>query len=798
MSSVIGALRVNLGLDSAAFNRGLGAAQTQLSGFQKTLIRAGRQARAVGRNLSIGVTAPVVAGFGGVLKSAGDFEKSMNRVKALSGATGRDFKELGAVARELGSSTQYSASQAADAMGFLAMAGFDANEIIGAMPSTLQLAAAAGADLGTSADIVSNILTGFGREVGDLAEVNDVLVKTLSSSNTDLRMLGDAMKYVGPVASSAGMRFNEVAAAVGLLGNAGIQGEMAGTALRGMMSRLLNPTKQATDAITQLGVELYKPNGQLKDLAGILQELQPHADDTAAIMEIFGQRAGPAVAALLSQGSDGLREFERVLANSSGVAASIAATQMEGFNGALVSLKSALEGLAIAIADSGLLEWATRAVTAVTAWVRSVSESNPALFKWGVVIAGVAAALGPLVAGIGLTMAALAPLAGAIMALISPLGLLAAGVTAAAGAIYANWDSLKESFPAIAGIIEGALDGLLAVFGRLSAASEILVVGIVGHFRLLGEMIEALLTGDLSGALDAGSEIVRGFGRTVVEILRALVGDIADAALNIGHEIVAGIQRGLKEKWQGLKDSVVGMGSGMKNWLKKELRINSPSKVFQELGQGVVEGLVKGIDGGSDLIKGAASGMSDALSFGGFVHSAERAESAFTGIGEAASGAFGRIGQLFAEGVRGATSLREALGGVLKSLGQVLLRQAQTSLTNAFGGSKSIGGSIVSGLFSGLMGFATGTPYAPGGLSLVGERGPELVDLPRGARVLNANVTRGAMGGGQNITFAPVIDARGADAGAVARIEQSLQRAQVEFETRVIGTVRGAQRKRLL
>lgn len=289
--------------------------------------------------------------FRSVVSAAADFEQSMNRVGVLTGATDTQFKALEAQAKELGRTTQFSASQAADAMGFLGMAGFDTEQIFGAMPGTLQLAAAAQMDLARAADITSNVMSGYGMEVEQLGHVNDVLVKSFTSANTDLAQLGEAMKYAGPVAKSAGVQFEETAAALSLMGNAGIQGSMAGTSLRGAISRVLTPTKQMRSAMQQAGLQFTNAEGRLLPLADIIEQLEPHAEDAGLFMELFGQRAGPAMAALVSQGSDELRRLDRDLQGSAGTAGRVADAQMQGFEGAMRRMRSATEGVAIAIGE---------------------------------------------------------------------------------------------------------------------------------------------------------------------------------------------------------------------------------------------------------------------------------------------------------------------------------------------------------------------------------------------------------------------------------------------------------------
>ncbi len=201
---------------------GFAGMNTSIQGMNTKIQKSSAGLTAAGGILT-GLGASIVLLGGAALRTGAEFDSGMRKVAAVSGAAGSEIKALRDIAKELGSTTQFSATQAADAMGFLAQAGFSANEVMGAIPSTLQLASAAQLDLASAADITSNILAGFGLEVSELGRANDVLVKTFTSANTDLVQLGQAMKFVGPVAKAAGVSFEETAAAVGLLGNAGIQ-----------------------------------------------------------------------------------------------------------------------------------------------------------------------------------------------------------------------------------------------------------------------------------------------------------------------------------------------------------------------------------------------------------------------------------------------------------------------------------------------------------------------------------------------------------------------------------------------
>jgi TP901 family phage tail tape measure protein len=366
------------------------------SATNESLMVVSKRMSDVGKDLSKKVTLPLVALGTGALITAGNFEAGMNKVRAITGGTEADIKQLSDQAKELGSSTKFSATEAANAMSFLGMAGFDTNQILGAMPGTLQLAAAANMGLAEAADITSNVLSGFGIEVDQLGSVNDALVKTLTRTNTDLSQLGQAFKFVGPVAKGAGIEFNEVAAAIGLLGNAGIQAGMAGTSLRGAITALLNPSKQVSGIMQSLGLNVKDANGELLPLNEIIEQLEVSGASTGEMMQIFGQRAGPAMMALVEQGSEALRGLTEELDNSGGTAENIANIQMEGLNGAMTELKSAVEGFMIALGESGLLKAMTGFTKFLSTTVRALGNMNPVFLTTVTIVGAFAAALGPL------------------------------------------------------------------------------------------------------------------------------------------------------------------------------------------------------------------------------------------------------------------------------------------------------------------------------------------------------------------------------------------------------------------
>lgn len=478
-------LVVKIKANTADFNKNFDKLSKRLAADSKKM-------REAGKTMTMKVTAPLALMGAAALKAGADFETGMNKVAGLAGLdkTSEMFKKLEGQARELGATTQFSASQAADAMGFLAMAGMEADSIYAAMPHTLNLAAAAQMDLGTSADIVSNVMTGYGLAADDAERATDVLVKAMTSANTDLSQLGEAMKYAGPVASAMGITFEDAAAAIGLMGNAGIQGSMAGTSLRGSLARLANPTAGITDAMTTLGERLgytseeteammanVGKTGPLENMTGIVQFLEQSGAEAADMLAIFGQRAGPAMAALVSQGSEALEGLKGDLEGAGGTAKRIADIQMEGLKGAMLGLKSAAEAVAISLSSSGLLNWATKLAERVAGLLRWVANLDPKFLKWASVVGIVVAAIGPLLVVLGTLGAAIPAITAGATALgvaftvaTGPIGIITAAIAAlVAGSVvlWKNWDKvtafMQESWlkvklrilVGVTGILEG-------------------------------------------------------------------------------------------------------------------------------------------------------------------------------------------------------------------------------------------------------------------------------------------------------------------------------------------------------
>ena len=475
---------------------------------------------------SLGKIAAGAAVGGGLMsipvRTAIEFEQSMLNVKsAINGITEDEFKALNDEAKRLGAATSFSASQAAEGMKYLAMAGFNTNQIIAAMPGLLDMAKAGVIDLGRASDISSNILSAFGISANEMGRVADTLTMAFTTSNTTLESLGYTMKYVGPIAKEAGMSLEESAAMAGLLGNVGIQGEMAGTQLRAMVNRLTAPVGPAQEKLKELGITVKDSAGNLRPMIELLAEMDSktanmgNADRLAAFKTIFGEEAVSGLTELINQaGVGGIAKYLDIVKNNTGKASQVASIQMAGVKGAMDELSSAAEGLSITFANLFLpaIKSIANGMKSLTNTLNSFIETHPVLTRGvfyavagftayvavvkALMIAKSALAVGTtLLASKTLLLNGVVTTATVVTKAVTvaqwalnaaltanPIGLIVAGVAALIGvgiALYKNWDKISKffitaweniksavagGFEYISGILPKVLEKILAPF----------------------------------------------------------------------------------------------------------------------------------------------------------------------------------------------------------------------------------------------------------------------------------------------------------------------------------------------
>lgn len=331
-----------------------------------------------------GITVGVGAALAGTVSAGANFEKTLSSVKAMTGATDEQMAAMTKQAKALGADTKFSASQAAEGMAFLGMAGFKTNDIMKAMPGMLNLAAAGSLDLGRAADIASNIMAGFSIDASQAGHASDVLAFAASNSNTSVEQLGEAMKYASGTASTIGLGLEETTAAMMSMADVGLQGSVAGQAFATSLGRLAKPTGEAKKVIDGLNLSFFDQQGKIKPLPDIIGELEKgmngmtEQQKTATLQTIFGAEAFKNWAALLKTGSDKLRENTQALKDSDGAAKKMAETMNDNLIGKWDSFTSKLEGLAITIFERlapalvGLLAGAEAAVTGIDKFIQAL------------------------------------------------------------------------------------------------------------------------------------------------------------------------------------------------------------------------------------------------------------------------------------------------------------------------------------------------------------------------------------------------------------------------------------------
>ena len=499
-------------------------------------------------------------------KASINFESNMADVKALTkNITAEDFTLLTAKAKELGATTEWSASQSALGMTYLAKAGFNAKQQLGAMNGVLGLATAGSVDLGVASDIGSNILSGFSIKAEKMGMVSDILAKTFTTSNTDLEMLGETMKYTAPIASGLGVGLSEVSALAGKLGDVGIQGSMAGTSLRQMYTRLSAPPVQAQKALEALGVSVFDAKGKFKGMPNIIGELNQSmvgmSDEskTQKLKHIFGMTALSSGIALMKVGKKGLLEYQSTLDNSGGTTKNIQNIKLDTTAGHFKLLSSAMEGLSIS-ATNGLLP----AIKSVSNVFKSGAErldkftqKFPTASKWvfglgaAFVVGSVAlAGFGLIASGVGAGLALLA----------SPITLIVLGIMAiGAGAVYlynkfafvrngvnSFFSGMSESLSVPMLQVKllmsevgssfsrffSALEPVFSAFGTVLGALGInfkSVGGVIGSaFSIALVPIKILMTA-ISSVLDMVSMVIEGYTK-VARLASSAGGAIADGA----------------------------------------------------------------------------------------------------------------------------------------------------------------------------------------------------------------------------------------------------------------------------
>lgn len=552
---------------------------------------------------------PLTLAIGGVgtaaVKTAADFDAGMSQVAAISGATGDDLEALRDKAREMGSKTKFSASEAASAMEYMAMAGWKTGDMLGGIEGIMNLAAASGEDLATTSDIVTDALTSFGLSAEDSGHFADILAAASSNANTNVSMMGETFKYCAPIAGALGFSAEDTAEAIGLMANAGIKSTQAGTALRTIMNNLTGEVKISGKAIGDVTIATTNADGSMRDLSDILADCRTafsglsESEKAQAAETLVGKNAMSGFLALMNAAPEDIDKLSNAIDNCDGTAESMAATMQDNLAGQLTILKSQLEELAISFGE--ILMPAIRSIVShIQGFIDKLNGMDESQKKAIITIGLVVAAIGPLlviigtvISKVGVAMQGFVKLAGAFnkikaaasagTGIFGKLGAAIGGVSAPVLAVVAVIAVLVAAFVHLWNTNEGFREAILGTWEKIKTTVSNFVEGIRERLAALGisfsdiaETIKAIWNGlcavlapIFEGAFNAIANVLQTVLGVITGILDVFIGLFTGNWEQVWtgvKEIFSSIWEGIKGAFQNAIDTIRGIADAVLGW----------------------------------------------------------------------------------------------------------------------------------------------------------------------------------------------------------------------------------------
>ena len=590
---------------------------------------------------------PVSAAVTGIgvasVKTAADFESGMSKVAAISGAAGDDLDALSKKAREMGAKTKFSASEAASAMEYMAMAGWKTEDMLSGIEGVMNLAAASGEDLAATSDIVTDALTAFGLTAQDSGHFADVLAAASSNANTNVSMMGGTFKYCAPIAGALGFSVEDTAEAIGLMANAGIKGSQAGTALRTIMNNLSGEVKICGENIGEVEIATTNADGSMRELSDILSDCRDafaglsESEKVAAAESLVGKNAMSGFLALMNAGEADINKLSGAIENCDGTAQKMADTMNDNLEGQLTILKSQLQELAISFGEI-LLPAIKNIVGCIQKFVDVLNSLPDGVKETIVTIALIAAALGPvliivgkIITAVGTIMTIVPKVVGVINGvkaafaalnmtmLANPIVLIIAAIAAlVATFIYlwntnedfrqfwidlwenvkevavAVWEFLKEFFTAAWEAIKGIAE---TVWNRIKDFFSGLWEGIKNIFSTVVEAIKSIIT--------TYFEVYRTIIMTVLNAIQAVFTTIWNAIKTVVTTVVNGIKTTIMTVWNGIRNTVTSVMNAIKTGVSSAF--NAVWNGIKNTVSGIYNTIKDGFNKAVDFIKGLAS-----------------------------------------------------------------------------------------------------------------------------------------------------------------------------------------------
>ena len=561
---------------------------------------AGQKMEAVGNSIAgagkkmMGVTT-VIGGVGvAAVKTAADFDSAMSQVAAVSGATGKDFDALRNKAREMGAKTKFSATEAAEAMNYMAMAGWKTEDMLSGIEGIMNLAAASGEDLATTSDIVTDALTAFGLSAKDSGHFADILAAASSNANTNVSMMGETFKYCAPIAGALGFSAEDTAEAIGLMANAGIKSSQAGTALRTIMNNLAGDVKISGKAIGDVTIATTNADGSMRDLSDILADCRSafgnltESEKAQAAESLVGKNAMSGFLALMNAGEGDIDKLSSAIDNCDGSAEKMAMTMQDNLAGQITILKSQLQELAISFGD--ILMPAIRSIVSkLQGFVDKLNGMDEDTKRTIVTIALLVASIGPLliiigtaISKIGVAMQGFVKLANGVSKLklaiqggtgvLGKLGAALGGISAPVLAVVAVIAVLVAAFVHLWKTNEGFRDAIIGTWNRIKDTISGFCQGIVDRLNALGFQftdIVDVLKAVWNGFCQILAPIFEGVFNNIANILSTVTGVITGIL-----DVFIGIFTGnWSRAWNGIKEIFSSIWNGISSFFSNIINV---------------------------------------------------------------------------------------------------------------------------------------------------------------------------------------------------------------------------------
>lgn len=723
---------------SSPFKSAISNASQNVKKLQQTansIKKIGTNVTNIGKTATKMVTVPIAAAATACVKLAADFEQSMDKVQSISGASSDDMKKLSEKAKEMGAKTKFSASEAADAFSYMAMAGWKTNDMMDGIEGVMYLAGASGEDLASTSDIVTDALTAFGMTAKDTNEFVDILAAASNNANTNVSMLGESFKYCAPIAGAMKYSAQDVATSLGLMANSGIKASQAGTSMRSLLTNLAKPTDTVQGAMDRLGISLTDSKGNMLPLVDVVENLRDkfseltEAEKTKEAAALAGKTGMSGLLAIVNASEKDYTKLAGAIDNSSGAAKKMYNVANSNFNGQLTILKSTLESIGISFGNI-LLPYFKQAASKVQILSNKFNSFSTEQKKTIVLVTSLAAAAGPMLlitgkvimmtagvikftAGVGRMVKMVRDGAGILKIMAVSGNIMAVGIVAGVALIIAavllvvtHWKQIKAF--------------CIPIIKKLGSAAKATGKAIASAFNAVKKKIAEFVskTGIDTGKISKQFSKMKNNIKTIVNNMKTIFGTISKALKSAINKLkpvwtlaVAIIKDGISK----IKGPFSSIGKFLLNAFMFKFRTAVKMVIGFLTGfvsglTTITSGIIKSLKGVTDFIVGVFTG---------------NWTKAFNGLRDIAGGAF------------------ESLVGIVKTPINAIVGMVNSLISSINGISVDIpdwvpgvGGKHVGFSISSLPALYKGTNNWRGGITSVNERGGEIIDLPSHSRVI--------------------------------------------------------------